>query len=73
MRNLDTEFPAEITKKVHEMLLTMFYNARCNEFLKNITKLSCIKNKKAVDVNVGLRDKLKCYAAEKQTKEDDMD
>ena len=68
--NLDTEFPAKITGEVHEILLTKFYNARCNEFLKNISKLSCIKSKKAVDVNVSLRDKLKCYAAEKQTMED---
>ena len=65
----DTEFPAIIIEEVHEELLTKFYNARCNEFLKNITKLSCLTNKKAVDVNVGLRDKLKCYAAEKQTRD----
>ena len=73
LEHLHTDHPAGVVQEVHEMLLTKFYNARSNEFLKNITKLSCIKNKKAVDVNVGLRDKLKCYAAEKQTEfEDDV-
>ena len=57
----------ELLKKVHAMLLTKIYNARSNEFLQGVSKLSCIKNNKAVDVNVGLRDKLKCYAADKQT------
>ena len=47
------------------MLLSKNYNARSNEFLHSISKLACIKQKKAVDVNIGLRDKLKCYAAEK--------
>ena len=35
-------------------------------FCKVLHNLYIIKNK-AVDVNVGLRDKLKCYAAENQT------
>ena len=54
-------------QEVHVMLLTKYYNARSNEFLRNITKLTCIKRNKGVDVNVGLRDKLKCYAADKHT------
>ena len=54
-------------EQVHEMLLLKIYNARSNEFLQGISKLSCIKNNKAVDVNIGLRDQLKYYAAGKQT------
>ena len=56
-----------IIQEVHVMLLTKYYNARSNEFLRNITKLTCIKRNKGVDVNVGLRDKLKCYAANKHS------
>ncbi len=41
------------------------YNARCNEFLLTVNKLSCIKKNKAVDTDMGLRDKLKVYAVEK--------
>ena len=67
VRQLRSDSPAEFVQQVHTMVLTKIYNARSNEFLQAITKLSCIKNNKAVDVNVGLRDKLKCYAAEKQT------
>ena len=58
-------------EQVHEMLLLKIYNARSNEFLRGISKLSCIKNNKAVDVNIGLRDQLKCYAAGKQTNSTD--
>ena len=54
-------------KEVHTKLLIKYYNARSNEFLRNVTKLTCIKSNKAVDVNVGLRDKLKCYAVDKHT------
>ena len=57
----------EVVDPVHRALLSKIYNARSNEFLRSISKLACIKQKKAVDVNVGLRDKLKCYAAEKQS------
>ena len=57
----------DVLKQVHGVLLSKIYNARCNEFLRGITKLSCIKNNKAVDVNIGLRDQLKCYAAKKET------
>ena len=69
VQELHSASPMEIVQQVHAMLLTKFYNAKSNEFLQGITKLSCIKNNKAVDVNIGLRDKLKCYAAEKQSDE----
>ena len=57
----------EVINQVHGALLSKMYNARCNEFVRSITKLSCIKNNRAVDVNIGLRDQLKCYAARKET------
>lgn len=57
--------PIDVVARVHGVLLSKIYNARSNEFLHSISKLACIKQKKAVDVNIGLRDKLKCYAAEK--------
>ena len=59
--------PADTVQQVHTMLLSKIYNARSNEFLRGVNKLQCIKNNKAVDVNIGLRDQLKCYAAEKRT------
>ena len=57
----------DILETVHRKLLSKIYNARCNEFLRTISKLSCIQKNKAVDVNIGLRDQLKCYAANKET------
>ena len=54
--------PADTVQQVHTMLLSKIYNARSNEFLRGINKLQCYK---AVDVNIGLRDQLKWYAAEK--------
>ena len=59
--------PADTVQQVHTMLLSKIYNARSNEFLRGVNKLQCIKSNKAVDVNIGLRDQLKCYAAEKRT------
>lgn len=52
-------------ERVHGILLAKIYNATSNEFVRTITKLNCIKEKKAVDTNMGLRDKLKSYAIEK--------
>lgn len=57
--------PIDTIEKIHEALLDKLYNVRSNEFLRMVTKTDCIKNKKAVDANVGLRDKLKSYAVEK--------
>lgn len=57
----------ETVAAVHAMLVTKIYNARCNEYLRTVGKLSCIDRKKAVDVNVGLRDQLKTYAAERMS------
>ena len=59
---LDTS--RRIIEGVHNKLLWKIYNARCNEFLRSITKLSCIHQKKSVDASTGLRDKLKVYAIE---------
>ena len=56
----------ELVKQVHEHLLSKIYNARCNKFLRSITKLSCIKSNKAVDVNIGLHYELKYFAAKKR-------
>lgn len=67
VQSLQPSIHEDMLKQVHGMLLSKIYNARCNEFVRGITKLSCIKNNKAVDVNIGLRDQLKCYAAKKET------
>ena len=66
-KQLHSAAPEEIVQHVHSLMLTKMYNARSNEFLQGIAKISCMNNNKAVDVNVGLRDKLKCFAAEKQS------
>ena len=67
VNSLHPSIHEDTLKHVHGVLLAKIYNTRCNEFLRGITKLSCIKNNKAVHVNVGLRDQLKCYAARKET------
>ena len=58
---------SDVVSRVHGIWLTKIYNARSNEFLRSIGKIECFRQKKAVDVNIGLRDKLKSYAAEKQS------
>ena len=55
----------QVIEDVHNKLLWKIYNTRCNEFLRSITKLSCVDKNKAVDADIGLRDKLKVYAVEK--------
>ena len=52
----------DTVKCVHKILVDKVCNARCNEFLCSIGKLSCIDKNKAVDGNVSLRDELKVYA-----------
>lgn len=64
---LQPDTPTKVVERVHGILLAKIYNATSNEFLRRITKQSCMKENKAVDVNLGLRDKLKFYAAEKQS------
>ena len=64
---LDQSFQPEIVEKVHSILFTKLYNARCNEFVRSISKLSCIQENRAVDASVGLRDKLKVYAIHKNS------
>ena len=59
--------PDNIVSEVHSSLLNKVYNARCNEFLQTVRKLSCIDKNQAVDASVGLRDKLKVFATEKCT------
>jgi hypothetical protein len=59
--------PTHDIERVHQILLAKIYNARSNDFVRTISKLECSKQKKAVDVNIGLRDKLKSYAAERQS------
>lgn len=57
----------DMIKSVHALLLHKIYNVRSNEFLRNIGKTDCMKQKKAVDANVGLRDTLKTFAVKKQS------
>ena len=59
--------PNNVVAAVHSILLNEVYNARCNEFLQAVRKLSCIDKNQAVDASVGLRDKLKVFATEKCT------
>ena len=56
---------AKIIEEVHKKLLWKVYNARCNEFLRSINKISCMHQNRSVDASTGLRDKLKVYAVEK--------
>lgn len=56
----------KIVETIFSMLLLKIYNARCNEYLKSVTSDSTKRGNKTADVHVGLRDKLKIYAAEKQ-------
>jgi len=59
----------ETAKRVHAVILAKVFNARCNEYLRAINDEATRKDKKTVDVHIGLRDKLKTYAAEKQIPE----
>ena len=56
---------AKIIEEVYKKLLWKVYNARCNEFLRSINKISCMHQNRSVDASTGLRDKLKVYAVEK--------
>lgn len=64
---LHPDSTTEVIARVHKILATKIYNARSNEFLRTISKLECIKEKKVVDVNVGLRDSLKSFVVKKQS------
>ena len=64
---LQPELSMEAVENIHALMLEKIYNARSNEFLRTVSKLDCVKKKKAVDANVGLRDKLKSYAVQKQS------
>lgn len=59
----------ETAKRVHAVILAKVFIARCNEYLRAINDEATRKDKKTVDVHIGLRDKLKTYAAEKQIPE----
>ena len=65
VQELQPDTHMAVIERVHGVLLAKIYNATSNEFLRSINKLNCIKEKKAVDANMGLRDKLKFYAVEK--------
>ncbi len=55
----------DIVESLYRTLLDKVCNTRCNEFLHNIGKLSCITKNKSVDGSVSLRDKLTVYALKK--------
>lgn len=46
-------------ESVCTLLTSKVYNARCNEFLRMVSKLSCIESGKRIDGSVSLRDELK--------------
>ena len=62
---LDVQADSFIVESVHKVLMHKIYNARCNEFLRTISKLACIDKDKVIDGNVSLRDELKVYALKK--------
>ncbi len=49
----------EGVEAVHTLLVHKVYNARCNEFLRTISKLTCMEKGKRIDSSVSLRDELK--------------
>lgn len=51
---------------LNRVYLAKVYNARCNEYLRAISSEATQNDKKTTNIHVGLRDKLKVYAAEKQ-------
>ena len=65
------ETSMRIVEELHKQLLWKVYNARCNEFLRSINKISCMHQNKSVDASIGLRDRLKVYAVEKLSEFDD--
>ena len=61
-----TQATQETIEIVYRTLLSKVCNARFNEFLRSIGKVSCLENKKVVDGSVSLRDELKVYALKKK-------
>ena len=61
-----TSTDKEVLDDVFSVIVLRVYNARCNEYLRAISNDIERKDNKTADVNVGLRDKLKAYAAEKE-------
>ena len=55
-----------VTYRVCKEIVLKFYNARCNEYLRAIRDDKTRKENKTTNIHVGLRGKLKTYAAEKQ-------
>lgn len=67
VQNLQPGVTMDMIERIHVALLDKIYNVRSNEFLHNVSKTDCIKQGKAVDANIGLRDTLKSYAVKKQS------
>ena len=59
---LSRSFEPDTNEKVHSILFTKLYNARCNAMLASYPPYK----KTAVDASVGLRDKLKVHAIHKK-------
>lgn len=52
-----------VMNSVCEQLVTKITHTMSNDFLRNIATLENAKEKKAVDVQMSLRDELKCFAS----------
>ena len=52
IQELQPNVCTDTIKRVHTIILLKIYNATSGEFLRTITKLSCKKQKKGVDVNI---------------------
>ena len=64
---MNLQATSEVIESVHNLLINKVYNARCNEFLRTVTKLACIDKGKGIDGNVSLRDELKVCALKKMS------
>ena len=53
----------EIMGSLCEQLVVKICHTMCNDFLRNITTLEGLKEDKAVDAQISLRDELKTYAS----------
>ena len=67
---MNLQATSEVIESVHNLLINKVSNARCNEFLRTVTKLACIDKGKGIDGNVSLRDELKVCALKKMSDDD---
>ena len=57
--------PNDVLSSLCEQLVSKISHTISNDFLRNITTLDNLKNKKATDAQISLRDELKTFASHK--------